>query len=329
MVAIRDVDDPPRIESMSTWARGERAIRRGTVFEDRYELLAELGAGGFSTVYKARQLATDQRVAIKVLHTTEHPARERRIARFHREIRVCGQLHHPNVVRLIDSGATAELVYSVFELAPGHDLRRVLAREARLDPVEAKHLMLQVLDALACAHACGVVHRDLKPANLMVVPTGARRNALVLDFGSAAWVGDAGQASHALGTPAYAAPEQLRGQPPTPRSDLYAWGLVFLECLTGDRVVTGGSVHDVIRRQLDAAPIELPAALATHPLAHILRRAVAKDPHARDITAHALLPALDACDVRALRDCFPPTPRATGDALPTLTMPCEAEPREP
>jgi len=201
---------------------------------DRYKLLSTLGAGGFATVYKAEQIATGQLVAVKVLTLTEAPQgsdRDRRLERFHREMRLCAQLHHPNIVRLIDSGqAGPAVVYTVFDLAPGKDLAHLLADEGRLEPKEAKYLMLQVLDALACAHGQCVVHRDLKPANIMVTHTGARRNAIVLDFGIGAVAADAKreemsrltQTSESIGTPCYAAPEQLRSEAPTRRSDLYA-----------------------------------------------------------------------------------------------------------
>jgi TOMM system kinase/cyclase fusion protein len=288
------------------------SVAVGAVFQGRYEILAELGEGGFGTVYKGTQLATGQPVAIKVLRLSDdrRPAvRAKRLARFQREMQLCAHLHHPNVVRLIDSGQTDDgLVYSVFEFAPGRNLGEVLNDEGRLNPFEAKHLMLQILDGLACAHAQGVVHRDLKPANVMVIPTGARRNALILDFGIGALTEDAQGDDHAritstnesLGTPSYAAPEQLRGLPPTPRSDLYAWGLVFLECLTGQRAVGGDSVGDVISRQLGPEPVSMPAALAEHPLGRILQQAMVKDPDARLGTAESLLRELEACDVSAL-----------------------------
>ncbi|WP_437980267.1 TOMM system kinase/cyclase fusion protein [Sorangium sp. So ce117] len=285
----------------------------GAVLGDRYEILAELGEGGFGTVYKARQLATGQFVAIKVLRLGSSgaaQARERRIARFQREMQLCGQLHHPNIVRLIDSGQADEaVVYSVFEFVPGKDLAHVLAEEGPLDPREARHFMLQILDALGCAHAQGVIHRDLKPANLMVIPTGARRNLLVLDFGIGAFTEEAKRdektritlTHESVGTPAYAAPEQLRGQPPTPRSDLYAWGLVFLECLTGKRVIAGDTAAEVTFNQLSADPAPIPAAILDHPLGEILQRATAKDAAARNVTADGLLRDLEACDVSGLR----------------------------
>src|SRR5579862_6590766 len=217
----------------------QASIVPGATFEGAYDVLKELGSGGFGTVYQARQLATGQLVAIKVLRWQENqgPAYERKLARFLREMRLCARLHHPNIVRLIDSGhAEPGPTYTVFEYVPGDNLGDILAQEGALDPVEARHMMLQVLDALACAHASGIVHRDLKPKNIMVTG-GARRNALILDFGigavSGGAEGDEGEeltmTGELLGSPGYAAPEQFLRGPPSPRSDLFSWALVFLE----------------------------------------------------------------------------------------------------
>ena len=288
------------------------------VVEGRYDLLALLGEGGFGTVYKARQLATGQLVAIKVLrlpHGNAQRGDEKRVARFRREMQLCAQLHHPNIVRILDSGHTnGGVLYSVFELVPGKNLGELLATEGHVNAVETRHLLTQVLDALSCAHAQGVVHRDLKPANIMITPTGARRNALVLDFGIGTIVDDVlGQdvakltlSNESIGTPAYAAPEQLRGMPPTPRSDLYSWALVFIECLTGERVVRGETVAEVVWKQLSPDPISIPSVLANHPLGGLLRRATVKDPEQRDVSAESLLRALETCDVSALRPRFKP-----------------------
>lgn len=283
----------------------------GAVSLDRYELIEKIGEGGFGTVYKARQRTTGQTVAIKALKIGEGCSQEqaeRMEARFRREMRLCAELHHPNIVRIMDSGkAENGILYSVFEYVPGKDLATVIATEQRLQPIEARHLMMQVLDALSCAHAEGVVHRDLKPANIMIVPTGARRNAIVLDFGIGALIEERPHdevrltASHEwVGTPVYAAPEQIRGHQPTPSADIYAWGLVFLECLTGRRVIQGASVPDVVFQQLSSDPIPIPERLAAHPLGRILRRATAKQVESRDASANRLLLELEACDVRGL-----------------------------
>ncbi|WP_257462916.1 protein kinase domain-containing protein [Archangium lipolyticum] len=281
---------------------------------DRYEILSELGRGGFGTVYKARQLATGQSVAIKVLHGLRglgDEDQQRHIARFQREMRLCGQLHHPNIVRLIDSGVLDDgRVYTAFEYVPGQTLAKLLAEGGALAPTEARHLMLQTLDALSCAHSIGVVHRDLKPHNIMVVATGARRNALVLDFGLATLVDDSQfkknyatltGAHEVLGTPAYSAPEQLRGLAATPSSDLFSWALVFLECLTGVRPVRGRTMQEIIFQQLGPHPIPMPSALRAHPLGRILARLLSKDPEARQVKSGKLLREIDACDLKGLQ----------------------------
>jgi serine/threonine protein kinase len=167
-----------------------------TLFNDRYEFLSLVGQGGFGQVYKARQLTTDQEVAIKILRPpsdgTEHQL-QKQLARFQREMRICSRLFHPNIVRPIDSGHKENgLLFTVFEFVPGETLADVLAREGALDPRDALRLMIQVLDALDCAHRRGVVHRDIKPQNIMITDTGARRNALVLDFGLSTLAGKAG-----------------------------------------------------------------------------------------------------------------------------------------
>src|SRR6185436_950242 len=308
---------PPRGPAFcfeSERVRGARSMQHdavlapGATFEGRYEIVAKLGEGGFGAVHKARQLSTGQLVALKVLRSVEHGETARtgaRVARFLREARVCAQLLHPNIVQLVDSGQMADgTLYIAFAFVPGQNLAALLETEGALAPREARHLMLQVLDALACAHAEGVVHRDLKPSNIMVIPTGARRNALVLDFGISAML-DRDRAPRvtgthdALGTPGYGAPEQWRGVDPAPRADLFSWGLVFLECLTGAPVYTG-TAAEIFYKVLAPDPVPMPLALARDPLGELIARAVRKDPAQRDATARDLLDALDACDLRGL-----------------------------
>jgi TOMM system kinase/cyclase fusion protein len=278
------------------------SIAAGTVFQDRYEILSKVGEGGFSKVYRARHRVTGQEVAVKVLLHL-HANDEGHVARFQREMRLCARLYHPNIVRLIDSGKTEQgQLYTVFEYVPGRTLGDVLASEGALPAWEAAHLMLQVLDALGCAHRLGVVHRDLKPQNLMLASTGVRRNALVLDFGLGTLTDEERKEDLAritrtqemLGTPAYAAPEQLRGEAVTARADLYAWGLIFLECLTGKRALEAGTLHEVIFKQMSPEPITLPEWLQEHRLGRLLRRVLEKDPRARDVTAQSLLLELES-----------------------------------
>ncbi|MBC7978602.1 MAG: TOMM system kinase/cyclase fusion protein [Myxococcales bacterium] len=293
------------------------------IFEDAYDVIGTLGTGGFGVVYQAKQRTTGQLVAIKTLLPRAggaHP--EKVVARFLRETQLCAQLYHPNIVQLINAGETAAgQLYTVFVYAPGKSLSRVLEEEGALRPDEARHLMLQVLDALACAHSEGIVHRDLKPGNIMVVPTGARRNALVLDFGISMLVKDVGATpqerltatAEMLGTPGYAAPEQLRGGESSAATDLFSWGLVFLECLTGKPVYRAATLHDMLYKQLGPEPIAIPPGLQHHALGKLLEAVTRKDPAARPQTATWLFKMLEACNVRGLsRDAI------TRDGAPAL-----------
>jgi TOMM system kinase/cyclase fusion protein len=270
-------------------------LPNGFLFEGRYEIVGELGAGSFGRV-------TGQSVAIKLLERLEATASSsgRAAERFRRETQICAGLSHPNIVRLIDAGETdTGRLYAVFEHVPGDTLATTLEREGALDVGEALRLMAQVLEALAAAHAQGIVHRDLKPANLMLSDAGVRRSALILDFGLGG-VADGWkrkewqtltQTREFLGTPLYAAPEQLRGEPATPRSDLYAWGLILLECLTGrhpfseqgpaERLLTGGGT------------VEIPEWLHGHPLGELLAAVTACNPETRDVSVEMLIGTLD------------------------------------
>lgn len=280
----------------------------GTELEGRYEILRKLGEGGFGVVYEARNARTGQSVAIKVLLSPmvlddQTDVREKR---FQREARLCAGLSHPNIVPLLDSGRTADgRLYTVFSYVPGATLAQCLAREVALEPHEAQYLMLQVLDALTCAHEQGIVHRDLKPSNIMLVASGARRNAAVLDFGIAKDTlsplnTPLTATRESLGTLGYCAPEQVRGMQVTASADLFAWGVIFLECLTGKRVYDGTSAAQVLFQQLGSEPVPIPAVLERHPVGEVIRRATQKEPTLRRDSARELLHALEACSVRDL-----------------------------
>lgn len=332
----------PRVVNMETHSQN-LAVILGTRFESRYEILEKIGEGGFGSILKARQLTTGQEVALKIMRFPERGSSghmDTRTARFLREAQLCAKLRHPNIVPIIDSGQTESGgLYTVFAFVPGENLASLLAREGALAPQEARHLMLQVLDALACAHAQGVIHRDLKPSNIMVVSTGARRNALVLDFGIGVIVEATNGESwarltatnDALGTPGYSAPEQWRSREPSPRADLFSWGLVFLECLTGTRVYRGTSMAEIFYELLGPDRVPLPAALERHPLGALIARAVRKDVAARDVTARGLFEDLDDCDLRRLSrgvmctgNAFMPSDIVKGSTTFDITHPLSA-----
>jgi len=216
-----------------------------------YEILSALGAGGMGEVYRARDTKLDRAVAIKILPET-FAADTERIARFQREARTLASLNHPNIAHihgLEESNGTRALV---MELVEGEDLAQRIARGA-IPVAEAIPIAKQMADALEAAHEQGIIHRDLKPANIKVRPDGTVK---VLDFGLAkamepafAQGASAGQA-HAsmsptittpamtqagmiLGTAAYMSPEQARGKPADRRADIWAFGCVLYEMLTG------------------------------------------------------------------------------------------------
>lgn len=259
-----------------------------------YELLGPLGAGGYGTVFLASQHKTGARVAIKVARLQGDA---RRAARFHRETGLCARLHHPHIVQLLDKGQEGPDAYGVFEYVPGETLKSHIRRKGALSALETGHIMSQVLDALDCAHRAGIVHRDLKPDNIMITCTGSLTHAMVLDFGISTLVPQARASQfptltmtdECLGTPSYCAPEQLRGEPPTVQSDIYAWGLTFLECLTGRAAIGGASPAEIFHRQLSAQEVPLPPEIAAHPLGALLRRALKKNQAERCGTAGALL----------------------------------------
>lgn len=262
-----------------------------------YELMHPLGEGASGVVYQARQRSTGQSVAVKLLRTadgSQGEGRDRLEARFAREMQLCAQLHHPHIVRLLDQGRSlAGQLYAVFEFVPGATLGDLILRQGALSAPLAGDLMLQVLDALATAHAAGIVHRDLKPMNIMASWSGTRLHAKVLDFGLGVIAPVLGQSaardltlsSEILGTPRYCAPEQLRGSPPTVKSDLYAWGLTLLECLTGVAAVQGTTLAEVHHQHLSAGDVPLPPALLQHPLGALLRGVLRKDPKSRGPSA--------------------------------------------
>ena len=268
-----------------------RAVELEEVVSSSYQLLGELGRGGYGTVFKALQRSTGQLVTIKFQRLGDFDDDERaavRTARFERETKLGAALSHPHIVRMLDKGRAGPYLFMVLEFVAGETLARMLARRRVLPVPEAVALMSQVLDALDAAHSQGVIHRDLKPDNIMVLKDTTAPHVKVLDFGAGAFVSSAPhelpsltRSQELVGTPSYCAPEQLRGEPASAKSDIYAWGLVLLESITGRRVMNGATLAEVFHKQLSRQEVQLPAAIAAHPLGDLLRRAVAKSPRER------------------------------------------------
>lgn len=199
-----------------------------------WRLLQRVGRGGMATVYRAvpeTSMNEAEAVAVKVMRK-DIVADPEFLERFRREARVTKALDHPNVVRLIDWGEERGYAYMVMELIQGGNLRERLQARA-VPPAEAWAALQPICAGLACAHAAGIVHRDLKPENLMITESGLLK---VTDFGLARardLKTKLTATGTVLGTPAYMAPEQIHGEPPTPAMDQYAVGVIAYELLTG------------------------------------------------------------------------------------------------
>ena len=205
----------------------------GDILDGRYRLGPEIGRGGMADVYRARDLVTGDDVAVKVLRASD-PVADRWLGR---EQAALGRLDHPALVRLRATGSADGRPYLVLDLVDGRPLSDLL-REGPLGAGRAAELGAHVAAGLAHAHAAGVTHRDVKPANILIDAAGRPRLA---DFGIArlSEVTTATAAGVVLGTAAYLAPEQVRAEPVGPPADIYALGVVLIECITGERCFPG------------------------------------------------------------------------------------------
>lgn len=246
-------------------------IEAGTVLEDRYRLDEELGRGSMGVVFRATDLRLDRPVALKVL--AEASSDERRL---HSEVRALARLSHPNLVRIYDAGEVGGDVYIVMELIDGTTLAARLQQGA-LSSEETARIGADIAGALSYVHHRGVIHRDVKPANILIGQDGSVRLA---DFGIARLVDSAGitATGTSIGTPAYLAPEQVRASGVGPEADVFALGLVLLECLTGQRAYRG-TAAEVAASRLHARP-EIPEQVGP-PLREVISKMTELEPHSR------------------------------------------------
>jgi serine/threonine-protein kinase len=257
-----------------------------------YEVAAQIGAGGMGEVYQAHDTKLGRDVAIKVLSAAfVHDAE--RLARFQREARMLASLNHPNIATIFGLEQSDGVNYLVMELVPGQTLaERVGSGPLKIE--EALKLGVQIAEALEAAHERGVIHRDLKPANVKVTPEGRVK---VLDFGLAkAFAGDSGldlsnaptltamgtEEGRILGTPAYMSPEQARGKSVDKRTDIWAFGCVLYELLTGKVAFRGETISDTLAAVLEREP-DLQALPRATPakIRDLLRRSLQKDSQRR------------------------------------------------
>jgi serine/threonine-protein kinase len=223
-----------------------------------YRILGPIGRGGMGVVYRAEDPTLGRLVALKVLAPALAAHQEFR-QRFLREMRLAASIEHPNILPIYRAGEDRGLLYLAMRYVDAHDLREVLRRGGPLEVGRAVWIVEQVAQALDAAHQRGLVHRDVKPANvLLTAPTAnGREHAYLVDFGVARPITGAASITSGgmiLGTPSYAAPEQLTGGPVDARTDAYALGCVLYECLTGRPPFTADSDQALILAHLHATP---------------------------------------------------------------------------
>ncbi len=290
----------------------------GHVLDQRYRIVRSLGRGGMGAVYEAEHIGLNRRCAVKLL-LPEHVAREGVSERFRREAMIAARIRHPHVVEIFDTGTTTDGIgFITMELLEGEGLERTLARDGPLPWVRARRIILQICEALASAHARGIVHRDMKPANCFRI-TGQTDPDFIklLDFGIAKLVQtDPGNrltdTNAVLGTYAYMACEQISGDDCDARADVWATAVMLYEMITGTLPFAGHNPAQIwlsVMRH-EPLPIESHAHAVTCPvgLDDVLARALAKDREQRfpSILAFAealatLEPAVDAPVVTAVR----------------------------
>ena len=301
--------------------------------DDQYDVQGELGRGGMAIVYRALDVRLRRPVAVKVL-PPEFAFRDEVRRRFLREAEMAARLSHPNIVPIYSVDERGGLVFFVMALVEGESLASMLARTPRLAVHDAKRILRDVADALAFAHAHGVIHRDIKPDNILIERDGGR--PLVTDFGIARAAEADGHLTVtgvAVGTPAYMSPEQSLGERELDgRSDVYSLGVVGYQMLAGELPFKASNTPAMMMKHVSTIPIpvrerrsDMPAGLAT-----AIDRSLAKRPEDRWPSAGAFRDALDARDAAAVPfqhapaapiASAPPPMYGGGEMRPVLAMP--------
>lgn len=303
--------------------RGLYALTQGTLVGGRYEVQSLLGKGGMGVVYKATDRELDVTVALKVLRSDLGGSSDAS-KRFRSEIKLARKVSHRNVCRIHEYGREGHLSYIVMEFIEGVDLKRVIRDNGPFGAHEGIEVAIQVADALQAIHEVGIVHRDLKTPNIMRDEHGVVR---LMDFGIAksfdSPTADATATGHVIGTPEYMSPEQARSEGIDARSDIYSFGIVLFELLTGAVPFRGDTPVAILFKQIQAPPpLEGPAAARIPPpLVPILRQALAKDREERFGSARAVADALlQACPPSQPSAISTPTPRSRSRAAMALQL---------
>ena len=287
----------------------------------RYTLVSRIAAGGMGEVWKATDTVLKREVAVKILRPSvdQEPAFAER---FRDEARHTAMLSHPSIATTYDYGEDGHTAYLVMELVPGKALSQIISERAPLSADETSRILSQAAEALAAAHAAGVVHRDVKPGNIIVTPTGAVK---LTDFGIARALGDAAltRTGEVIGTPHYLSPEQALGRPATAASDVYALGVVGYEMLAGRRPFDAETPVATALAHVNDVPPPLPMWVPPS-LASAIMAALAKEPVERPASARAFAISLGGLVAEPA-----PTQIVSMPVSPTMQLPVQPIPMPP
>jgi len=277
--------DPPA-DDTTTSASESPALPAAPSEIAHYRILETLGEGGMGVVYAAEDRRLQRKIALKVIRAgSDDPQAARRLTR---EARLAAQVSHPRICQVYELGEWQGHPFLTMELLAGEPLTKHIAR-GPLPVHDAVAMTVAVLEALAVLHGHGIIHRDLKPSNVFVTPTGVK----LLDFGVARGIGPSGAADTVtqegwfVGTPRYAAPEQITGAVIDPRADLFAAGVLLFEMLTGRTPFAGTTIPDLLHAVLHAPAPVLTGSPAVSAVDRVLSRALAKAPADRQTSAEA------------------------------------------
>jgi len=282
-------------------------LQTGALFAKRYQVIEELGTGGMGRVYRVADKTLGEEIALKLIRP-EIAAEKETLERFKSELKLAREVVHKNVARMFDFNEEGRVPYITMEYVRGENLKRLIRKVGRLFAGQAIPIACQICEGLAEAHRLGIVHRDLKPQNVMIDEDG---QAKIMDFGLARLSKDDDRAPRdgAEGTPAYVSPEQIKGQPPDARSDLYSLGVLLYEMLTGTLPFKADSARELLHKhetEVPRDPCELNTGISAG-LSQVVMKCLEKAPAAR---------FQSAAEIREALDCLPtPAPRGQPDEV--------------
>jgi serine/threonine-protein kinase len=269
---------------------GEPVFEKGSLLDERYRIVSQIGTGGMGTVYRAWDERLDQDVALKFVSAPCGSAQATAAPQMLNEVKLARRVTHPNVCRVHDIGEVCGCPFFSMEYVDGEDLASLLHRTGRLPPDRAAGIAHQLCAGLLAAHEQGILHRDLKPANILMDRNGDVR---IVDFGIAAAIGDQLQTGC---TPGYVAPELLGScgaegdAGATVQSDLYSLGVVLHELYSGKPLYRGASVAELLRAQSRPPP---PLPETNSAIAQVILSCLDRDPGKRPRSVHVVLAALE------------------------------------